>query len=765
MTEARNKILWVDDEIELLRSHMLFLEERGYTVLPVTNADDAISLVQQEHFDLVLLDEMLSSTEGFKDGLCALAEIKAINPSLPVVMVTKNEEEALMDQAIGGHIDDYLTKPVNPSQVLATCKQFLDARQIARTPRVFISYARADIEFCTRLAEDLGTAEANIWWDQVDIPPGDRWDESTQKALEGCKFLLVILSPASVDSNNVMDEVTFGLDHQKHVVPVLYRNCKIPFRLTRIQYIDFRIDYDNGLKQLLQTLMLEAKLSSSNDESIDTEKSRRSRTEYNETLNQYIKKYKRLLAVHKVGQNLIDPAVPLPDGSLFIDCICSAFAINGERVLLLPSRDSSPNIEGVGRTSILLRLLGLTIPYGRVIGLGIDEPESPERIPMHFSSTPWCRLLATDMAYIGTTRDELTIVPTRGEMASFVWDLARHIYRSTDPKYKSGDHRKNRKKLLKIFHNIPMTSAIVKLFGELNALHSVDKVIILKRRIQAKPSPPVPRLVTGQKRLNQLRHSMTINTEHGSRFWHREDSLLVKRVDQILNALNEDSLPPFLEITYSHPSPVIPQNTFSEIRDILTEEPPAPLRKAKETLKSGTGIRFHNDILMRCIGDIDQIRFLVTTGEKFFKDVAFWNSLVKRTSEIKIEVLMLNPDSPVVENRQQATYHDKPTGFLKTEIVQNVATLRRMSLYFANLRKRQKPIVSIRCGIYDDLPSFRMTFIGKNRLLVSSYDEGRRTGEQTLFYDINTRHEGTLFLGFNNIYRKLAANAKWIFPN
>ncbi len=126
MQIKKGNILWADDEIELLRPHILFLEEKGYNVTPVTNADDAISLVKEHPFDLLLLDEMMSG----KDGLSALAEIKEINPSLPVVMITKNEEESLMEEAIGSKIDDYLTKPVNPSQILSTCKKFVESRKI-----------------------------------------------------------------------------------------------------------------------------------------------------------------------------------------------------------------------------------------------------------------------------------------------------------------------------------------------------------------------------------------------------------------------------------------------------------------------------------------------------------------------------------------------------------------------------------------------------------------------------------------------------------
>lgn len=137
MPENKSKILWVDDEIELLRPHILFLEEKGYSIQPVTNADDAVSLVRQHHFDLVLLDEMMPG----KDGLAALAEMKEIDPTLPVVMVTKNEEERLMEDAIGSRIDDYLTKPVNPSQILSTCKKILERRKIAgeRVSRNYIS--------------------------------------------------------------------------------------------------------------------------------------------------------------------------------------------------------------------------------------------------------------------------------------------------------------------------------------------------------------------------------------------------------------------------------------------------------------------------------------------------------------------------------------------------------------------------------------------------------------------------------------------------
>ncbi len=126
MAETRKKILWIDDEIELLKPHILFLEERGYDITPVPNAEDGISLIKNQYFDLILLDEMLHGM----DGLTALNIIKDINPSLPVIMITKSEKESLMEEAIGNRIDDYLTKPVNPSQILLTCKKILDSKKI-----------------------------------------------------------------------------------------------------------------------------------------------------------------------------------------------------------------------------------------------------------------------------------------------------------------------------------------------------------------------------------------------------------------------------------------------------------------------------------------------------------------------------------------------------------------------------------------------------------------------------------------------------------
>ena len=119
-------LLWVDDEIEQLRAHILFLEKKGYELVTVSNGTDAIDLCKERNFDLVLLDEHMPGLSGLE----TLQKLKEFQPSLSIVMVTKSEEENIMNQAIGQKIADYLIKPVNPNQILLTLKKNIHRRAI-----------------------------------------------------------------------------------------------------------------------------------------------------------------------------------------------------------------------------------------------------------------------------------------------------------------------------------------------------------------------------------------------------------------------------------------------------------------------------------------------------------------------------------------------------------------------------------------------------------------------------------------------------------
>lgn len=122
----KDRILWADDEIDLLRPHVLFLEEKGYEIVTVNSGQDALDACGEEDFDLIFLDENMPGLTGLE----TLTQIKAMNPAIPVVMITKSEDEGIMTHAIGKKIADYLIKPVNPNQILLSIKKNLHKRNI-----------------------------------------------------------------------------------------------------------------------------------------------------------------------------------------------------------------------------------------------------------------------------------------------------------------------------------------------------------------------------------------------------------------------------------------------------------------------------------------------------------------------------------------------------------------------------------------------------------------------------------------------------------
>lgn len=120
--------------------------------------------------------------------------------------------------------------------------------------KIFFSYSRVDTTFVLKLANDLRNAGANIWLDQLDIPPGAHWDNAIEEALNSATCVLAIISPKSMESKNAMDEISFALEQNKRVIPVLLTNTEPSFRLRRLQRIDFTGDYDVSVKQLLKTI-------------------------------------------------------------------------------------------------------------------------------------------------------------------------------------------------------------------------------------------------------------------------------------------------------------------------------------------------------------------------------------------------------------------------------------------------------------------------------------------------------------------------------
>ena len=153
----RYNILWADDEIELLKPHILFLTDKGYDITPVNSGADAIEKFSEANFDVVFLDENMPGLSGLE----TLSEIKTIKPSVPVIMITKSEEEHIMEEAIGSKIADYLIKPLNPNQILISVKRLLENRRLV-SERTNMSYQRDFRQLGMAFGERLN---ANEWVD------------------------------------------------------------------------------------------------------------------------------------------------------------------------------------------------------------------------------------------------------------------------------------------------------------------------------------------------------------------------------------------------------------------------------------------------------------------------------------------------------------------------------------------------------------------------------------------------------------------------
>lgn len=166
MSNEPVSILWADDEIDLLKPHVIFLENKGYRVTTVNSGGDAIEEVEQKNFDIIFLDENMPGISGLE----ALSRIKTMKPSIPVVMITKSEEESIMEDAIGSKISDYLIKPVNPNQILLSLKKTLDSKRL-RSEKTTLSYQQEFRQLGMRLNDRLDWEEwmelykEIVYWD------------------------------------------------------------------------------------------------------------------------------------------------------------------------------------------------------------------------------------------------------------------------------------------------------------------------------------------------------------------------------------------------------------------------------------------------------------------------------------------------------------------------------------------------------------------------------------------------------------------------
>ncbi len=175
-------ILWADDEIDLLKPHILFLESKGYSVITATNGEDAIDLLADSNVDIVFLDENMPGLTGLE----TLNRMKASDPSIPIIMITKSEEEEIMEDAIGSKISDYLIKPVNPKQILLSIKKNLDTQRLV-SEKTTANYRQEFRNISMRLMDKMSAKEWQelyqemIYWEmELDSSKDDSMAEVVQ---------------------------------------------------------------------------------------------------------------------------------------------------------------------------------------------------------------------------------------------------------------------------------------------------------------------------------------------------------------------------------------------------------------------------------------------------------------------------------------------------------------------------------------------------------------------------------------------------------
>ena len=217
------RILWADDEIDSLKAHLIFLENKGHNILPVNSGNEAVEEFKKNSFDLVFLDENMPGISGLK----ALEEIKIWNPNTPVVMITKSEEEMIMEEAIGKQISDYLIKPVNPNQILMVIKKLLDGKRLISETNT-LSYQQNfrgisnDLNNSMDLNEWIAVfKKLNFWERQLEMSDENMYEIFDMQKEEANQLFSKYIDKNYIDSLNDEEHITSHNLLKKELFPKL----------------------------------------------------------------------------------------------------------------------------------------------------------------------------------------------------------------------------------------------------------------------------------------------------------------------------------------------------------------------------------------------------------------------------------------------------------------------------------------------------------------------------------------------------------------
>lgn len=246
---GRGKVLFVDDEEMVLTSLSSFLElETDYEILTFTSPKEALIYIRRNEVDIIIADYLMPEM----DGISFLAEVKRIAPNCPSILLTGYADKENARKAVnelGLYLYHYIEKPWDNDDLKIVFRNGIELKRRweaihkknkDKKELVFISYAREDQEFALSLARILKNDGIETWIAKLNLAPGSDWDKDIDNALEICTKLIVVLSEAAVNSEEVRAEWRLALDAGKTIIPVLYKECKPPRRLALIQNFDFR---------------------------------------------------------------------------------------------------------------------------------------------------------------------------------------------------------------------------------------------------------------------------------------------------------------------------------------------------------------------------------------------------------------------------------------------------------------------------------------------------------------------------------------------
>jgi CheY-like chemotaxis protein len=254
-------VLWVDDEIDLLKIQILYLEEKGHIVSTANNGDDALDLVNENNYDIIFLDENMPGLSG----LDVLVEFKKIKPNIPVVMVTKNEEEDIMDEAVGSKIDDYLIKPVNPKQIILAIKKNVDKKRLITektTSKYQTEFSKlsSDISMASSINDWYSLYKDLVYWElELDKTSDNTMDEvlTTQKEDANIEFSKFI-------KDNYLSWFKEGVENKPNMPFDFFRNKIIPLldkkeKIFVIVIDNLRLDQWKAIEPVINNYMLTEK--------------------------------------------------------------------------------------------------------------------------------------------------------------------------------------------------------------------------------------------------------------------------------------------------------------------------------------------------------------------------------------------------------------------------------------------------------------------------------------------------------------------------